>query len=421
MRQDEPLSTAPAIADGHMIAGGQQGTVYAYLPGTGVVAQPPAPAKQPATKAQSGGRSAEKPRARATSGRAAEQPTPPVTPPATPAVEKPIEPAPATGATAAAPAPANLPTVPGTPSVAAVLPPSGARPAGAGLAPAALAPVVASPAPTPVPTVPTPSVVATKPVAPQKPVAVEKPATPEPVPAAPPPAKTPPATPKPPADFPQPTQPPATLAPATPAAPPAPPTPAAGPLLTLLITPADGRIPTLLCNQNTIFVGGKVAATADVVRVRVNGLETPIRNGEYGTNVTLPGVGSYQIMVEAETRRGERNVHRRRVLVLSGRDARAAELMELGQRGGSFIATFTPGVRNTPLASLRKVVELRNDREQLVRSWSMTADVTEAVNWNGSDAAGKVLPAGRYTATYVLVDAAGAALASVTQPLELRD
>jgi hypothetical protein len=255
-----------------------------------------------------------------------------------------------------------------------------------------------------------------------------KPTAPEPrpVPAVPPPTP-PPATPplsrpaKPPADLPQPVQPPATLAPAAPVTPPSAATPATGLLLTLLITPADGRIPTLLCNQNTIFVGGKVAASADVVRIRVNGLETPIRNGEYGTNVTLPGLGSYQIMVEAETRKGERNVYRRQVIVLSGRDARAAELMELGQRGGSFIATFTPGVRNTPLASLRKVVELRNDREQLVRSWSMTADVTEAVTWNGSDAAGKVLPAGRYTATYVLVDAAGGALASVTQPIELRD
>jgi hypothetical protein len=296
------------------------------------------------------------------------------------------------------------------------------RPAAASLPPVAVAPEPAAALPTP----PTPI-----PAAPAKPVTVEQPvvAPPTSAPSVPTvpvkPVPPPQVTPAPaPADFPQPTQPAAPAAPETPAAPPAPvvtPATTTGPLLTLLITPADGRVPTLLSNQETIFVGGKVAPGSGVERVRVNGIETPIRNGEYGTYVSFPGIGDYQIMVEAENRAGERTTHRRHVIVLDGKDPLAKEKMQLGQRGGSFIATFVPGVRNTDLSKLRKVIELRNDHDQLVRTWSMLADVTEPVSWNGADAEGKVLAAGTYTVVYVLVDGSGAVVSSLSQPVELHD
>lgn len=413
MAQQEPLSTAPAIADGHMVIGGEKGTVYAFRPGTGVVMPRPTPPKPVASKAQG---PSDKPVAE---------------PAVAPAPAAPAAPVAAVAAASAESAPAGAAT---EPAQTVSLPPTGVRTTTAALPPVAPAAEPAAAPPTP--------------AAPQ-PAAVEKPASPPvaPTPApAPVPSVSPPGAPltaqrpdsppkatptQPPADFPQPTRPAAPPAPETQAAPvpapanapaaPLPPAAATGPLLTLLITPADGRVPTLLANQETIFVGGRVAPASGIERVRVNSIETPIRNGEYGTYVTFPGVGDYQLVVEAEDRTGQRTTHRRHVIVLDRRDPRAKQAMELGQRGGSFIATFVPGARNLDLAGLRKVIELRNDHDQLVRTWSMLADVTEPVAWNGADAQGKVLPAGSYTVVYLLVDSKGAIVSSLSQPVELHD
>lgn len=415
MAQKEPLSTAPAIADGHMVVGGEKGTVYAFLPGTGVVMPRPAPPKPVASKAQGQGE------ASPTELVVAPSPAPPAAPMAAA-----VPTAPALGA----------PVVVAEPTQTVALPPTGVRPESLALPPVAPAvePAVASGPATP--PVPQPAAIeqpAAQPVVPA-PAPKPTPAAPEPeTPATPEQPVSPPkaAPTQPPADFPQPTQPPAPEQPERPVTPvpgpvappttPQEPAPATGPLLTLLITPADGRMPTLLANQETIFVGGKVAPASGIERVRVNSIETPIRNGEYGTYVTFPGVGDYQLVVEAEDRAGKRTTHRRHVIVVAGRDPRASQVMELGQRGGSFIASFVPGVRNIDLSKLRKVIELRDDHDQLVRTWSMLADVTEPVSWNGADAEGKVLPAGSYTVVYVLVDATGAVISNLSQPLELHD
>lgn len=411
MVQEEPLSTAPAIADGHMVIGGEKGTVYAFLPGTGVVMPRTTPSKPVASKAQGQGE------APATESAAVPSPTAPAEPVATVAPAAPAPPAAEPAQTAALPptgvradSAALAPVAPVSEPAPATAPAPPAAPQPAAIEKPGPEPVTPSPAPQPVPAVSQPEV----------------PTTPE-QPAAPPKA----APTQPPADFPQPTQPavpqppeaPVTPVPNPVAPPAAPEAPAEtpGPLLTLLITPADGRVPTLLANQETIFVGGKVAPASGIERVRVNSIETPIRNGEYGTYVTFPGVGDYQLVVEAEDRAGQRTTHRRHVIVLDRRDPRAQQPMELGQRGGSFIATFVPGARNLDLTQLRKVIELRNDHDQLVRTWSMLADVTEPVAWNGADAQGKVLPAGRYTVVYLLVDSKGAVVSSLSQPVELHD
>lgn len=411
-REHEALMTCAAIADGHLLVGGDRGTVFAFVPGSGKIGdlgdladlpQPTVPAAPTVPSV----------------------PTVPVTPAA------PTPPVPAVPATPAAPATPSIPATP-PPTVPAV--------------PAVPTP----PAPTVAPTVTVPRPPAAVPQAPA--VAPAAPATAPAPPQTPsvPPSTAPTVAVKPPEDFPSPVAPPAhietpapalvqpttpvvtppTAAVAPPATPPsAPVTPPSTipvdpgsriPLLTLMLTPMDGRTPLLMSNQNYLFVGGRIAPGSGVVSVRVNGLDAPIKDGEYQTQISFPGVGEYLLLVEAVDRQGNATPHRRSIRVLQGMDAKAWDTLTLRPRGGSPILTITPGLRVLQAIKYRKTVEIRNAEGQLVHNWVAPGTETGEISWNGANANGAPVPPGKYEMTYILSGENGP-IAWIRQPVEIQE
>jgi hypothetical protein len=334
-------------------------------------------------------------------------------------------------ATALAPAPQVPVTVAPEPAPAA-LPPAATAP------PATPEPQPAAAPPRTIPATPAPVAVA-PPGAQTPPVTQSPPLTAPAAPAATTPAKGPAATVPVPADFPSPTAPaPDSKLPVTPVIPPttpptapppaavttppepAPPPASKIPLLTLLLTPADGRTPLLVSNQNYLFIGGKIAPGSDVVTVRVNGLDANIRNGEYQTQVNFPGPGEYLLLVEAIDRQGGRTSHRRTIRVLEGLDALAPEPLGLSMRGGSVILALAPGTRVASSANVKRTLEIRNAEGQLVHNWVLEGDQLSEITWNGANASGKPLPVGKYEIVYILSGQHGP-LAWIRQPLELKE
>ena len=328
-RENEPLTTCAAIADGHLLVGGDNGSVYAYRPGAG---GPPLPAMDTADLPK---------------------PIKPLEP------ERPVAPAttvsalPAAGPTISAPtAPVVKPpgaTLPTTPAPTVAVKPTApiSTPPGASAATPTVQPAPTKPAPPTVAPQDFPSAVVSQPAA---------------QPAAPPAAQPVPTV-KPSAPTAMP--PPSSEAPVV-----APPTeiPIASrsylgnrtPLLTLACTPADGRTPLLLSNQSYLFVGGKLAPGSNITAIRVNGLDAPIKDGEYSTQVSFPGPGDYLLLVEAIERSGERSTYRRTITVVSGIDAVSPNKLTLKQRGGSPIALLSAGTRGLQMARFRKTIEVRN-------------------------------------------------------------
>lgn len=413
-QEREPLATAAAIADNHLLVGGDVSGLYAFVPGAG---------RLPAMTV-------------------AGLPTPTTTPTAT--VTPPVETPPTTPPATTPDIPVTTPTVPSRPVVVTPAPPGSV----ASLPPPPSAPATTPAQPgTPVkpavpttpavppttgpdrPVAPTTPVTPTVPTAPTTPVAPTVPPTPT-VPDKP----TPPVAPTTPAqpgttDFPPPTTsvkpptPPTPTVPTTPAQPPTQPlAPPAGEttpaLMTLLVSPADGRTPVLLCNQNYLFVGGKIAATADIANIRVNGIEAAIKNGEYMMQVTFPGPGDYEVVVEATDRSGQRATHRREVTVTGGIHAVAPRPLSLRQRSGSPIVTFAPGLRGVGPAGYQKTIEIRNEKDQLVHNWTMPATMVDEIAWNGANANGKPIPPGTYQLIYLIAGPDGP-LASLRQTIEL--
>jgi outer membrane protein assembly factor BamB len=368
-RESEPLTTCAAIADGHLLVGGEKGTVFAYVPGAGGLPLPPAEAgdiPQPTVP--------EPPPAAA---------TPPVAvTPAPPAAAAPVSSAPPLSAPA---------TEPATTQPAAV-------PTSATAAPSALTPPAT-------PTATTPASGAT---------AIEGPR-----------------------DFPSPTAPageigtapPPAMTPTPPAAPVVTtPAPATGtppsvpqiPLLTLQIVPADGRTPVLLVNQNTLHVGGRVTAGSGIASVRVNGLEAPIKDGEYHTQLTFPGKGQYPLLIEAVDRSGKVTPYRRDVKVLEGLDALAPDKLIFRQRSGLTAVTMVPGVRAPEAGKYRRIVEIRNAQGQLVHNWVAPGDQPREFPWNGTNANGASAPPGDYEIIYILSAAQGP-VAWIRQRIEVQE
>ncbi|MEN6643601.1 MAG: PQQ-binding-like beta-propeller repeat protein [Armatimonadia bacterium] len=419
-REPEPLATCAAIADGHLVVGGESGTVYAYVPNAGGLPLPPMDA-------------ADIPR-----------PVVPIEP------DRPLPPV------AVAPQPSTPagPTIPTEPATPAVLPPTTSTPAPAAVAPSAApaavtvtppatpaatkpepTPVAAAPAARPTPSAPAPETVALKPpsappapsIAPPAPAATVTPTPAERVIPLDPPRDFPPAT-TPPSSGPKPAvivpTPPATVPPTATVPGTRPPTERSLqdrlPLLTLALVPADGRTPTLVSNQNYLFVGGKIAPGSSIVTVRVNGLEAAIKDGAYQTQVTFPGPGQYLLVVEAITREGERSAYRRTIQVVEGLDALSPEPLALKMRGGSPIVTISPGTRIVDVAKVQKTVEIRNAKGQLVHNWVVVGDQTPEISWNGANANGKALPAGKYEISYILSGPNGP-LAWIRQPVDLVD
>jgi hypothetical protein len=191
-------------------------------------------------------------------------------------------------------------------------------------------------------------------------------------------------------------------------------------LLTLACTPADGRTPLLLSNQSYLFVGGKIAPGSNITGIRVNGLDAPIKDGEYQTQVSFPGAGDYLLLVEAIERSGERSTYRRTITVVSGVDAVSPNKLTLRQRGGSPVVLLNPGTRGLQMARFTKTIEVRNTQGQLVHNWAMAADQNQDIAWNGSNADGKPVPAGDYELIYILSGDNGP-VAWLRQPIELQD
>lgn len=395
-RETEPLTTCAAIADGHLLVGGDNGSVYAYVPGAGGLPLPPLDA--------------------------ADLPTP----------VKAVEPTPALPPVAPTPPVATGPVIPVQPTTTAPLPPSAnAAPAPTvavasptGSVPPPIAPVTPPPATSPAPPVP----VKPTPAVSLPPVDLSLPKPPVATPA------TGTRTDAPPTDFPSAVVPqsgtlatpaPPVVKPVVPAVtPPTAPTVPVGtaktPLLTLLSTPADGRTPVLLTNQNYLYVGGKVAPGSDLVSVRVNGLEAPIKDGAYQTQVTFPGSGDYLLLVEAISRSGERSSYRRAITVVPGVDALSPNRLPLHLRGGSPIVMLSPGTRGVQTAKFTKTVEVRNAQGQLVTNWVTSGDDNSELAWNGANASGKMVEPGNYEIIYILSGEHGP-LSWLRQPIEVQE
>jgi outer membrane protein assembly factor BamB len=279
----------------------------------------------------------------------------------------------------------------------------------------------------------TPPVTPVTPVtpAPTTPVATTPPAAtttpPATTPATVAPAGTTPTKPPttPPTDFPNPTgTPPATTPPAT-TPPPATTTPpvvaAGGPLLTVLVTPGGLGNPRLLCNQNYIWVAGKIGEETAIKAVRVNGKDVPIKNGEYQTQVSFPGPGDYLVIVEAVDAAGHSSTHRREVSVLTGKDNLSRALSCKVGAAGETVVSFALGVRGVANpASYVKLLEIRDNTGQVLTKWAMPADVTDQIPWDGTSAQGKPLAAGRYELRYTLIGE-GKEVLSLSHVLELTE
>ncbi|MCE5239259.1 PQQ-binding-like beta-propeller repeat protein [bacterium] len=409
-RESEPLMTCAAIADGHLLVGGDNGTVFAYVPGSGGLPLPPSEVSalpQPVVPVEPVG----------PLPTPVVQPTTPVTP--GPTVPTPTASAPVPPSTnVPAPTPSTVPTtsaptatVPRQTDVTATPPPT-TGPSPTTSAPATLEAPKTPPATAP----PTNATVAIKlptnfpsPVTPpatniETPTPnVVKPTTPS---VAPPSVPVPPV--KPPTPTPTPTLPSVT------------PTATRVPLLTLMLTPADGRTPVLLTNQSYLFVGGKVAPGSGIVGVRVNGLDATIKNGEYQTQVNFPGKGEYLLLVEAVDRDGGVTGYRRTIKVLEGMDATAPDTLSVRQRGGSAVLAMSAGLRVLQAAKYRKTVEVRNDQGQLVHNWTAAGDETGEISWNGANANGTALAPGNYEIIYILA-AENGPIAWIRQKIEVQE
>ena len=403
-RESEPLTTCAAIADGHLLVGGDNGSVYAYVPSAGGLPLPPLDAADLPTPVKPV---------------EAARPQPPAQPaqPARPAAPAPTAPAIPVQPTTTVPLP---PTENVTPAAARPVPPPQAAPTAA--------------VPVPAPAAAAPQAVAMKPAAPatQPPSAFATPKAPATTPAGGGRTDTPPA------DFPSAVVPqssaltapePAVIKPSVPATkPPTAPTAAAPanpagskiPLLTLLSTPADGRTPVLLSNQAYLYVGGKVAPDSDIVSIRVNGLDTPIKDGMYQTQVTFPGTGDYLLLVETISRSGERSTYRRAITIAGGVDGQSPNRLALRLRGGSPIVMLSAATRGLQTARFKKTVEIRNADGQLVQNWVLAGDDNTEIAWNGANASGRPVAPGDYEVTYVLAGDNGP-LAWLRQPLEVQE
>ncbi|MGE5531869.1 MAG: PQQ-binding-like beta-propeller repeat protein, partial [Bacteroidota bacterium] len=353
-RENEPLTTCAAIADGHLLVGGDNGSVYAYRPGAG---GPPLPAMDIADLPKPiKPLEPERPVAPATTASALPAAGPTISAPTAPVVKPP-------GATMAPPTAATVAVKPTGPI--STPPSASAAPSAPTVQPATTKPAPTAPLPPAQPAVAPqdfPSAVIS-----QSAVQPAPPAAAQPVPTVKPSAPT--AMPPPSSDTP-------VVAPPT-DTPIKPPAPTAGnrtPLLTLGCTPADGRTPLLLSNQSYLFVGGKIAPGSNITGIRVNGLDAPIKDGEYSTQVSFPGPGDYLLLVEAIERSGERSTYRRTITVVSGIDAVSPNKLTLKHRGGSPIALLNAGTRGLQMARFRKTIEVRNAEGQLVHNWVMSAD-----------------------------------------------
>ena len=152
--------------------------------------------------------------------------------------------------------------------------------------------------------------------------------------------------------------------------------------------------------------------------IKVNGAEVPIHNGEYQTMVTFPDPGEYEILVEAVDRQGQTAAHRRQVLVLGGEEGLVAHPLRLRLRQGSPIVSFVPGARGLQPGEYQKIVEVRQLQGEVLQRWTMPANLTDEISWNGADATGQLLPAGRYEVAY-LISGPGGAVAQMRQPINL--
>lgn len=226
------------------------------------------------------------------------------------------------------------------------------------------------------------------------------------------------------ADFPRVVTPPAAAQTPTPVKPsqsvtPLAQTPPHYPLLTLLLTPSDGSTPLFLSNLGSLQIGGKVAASAGIVSLKVNGKDTPIRNGEYSATVEFPGPGEYLLLVEAYDKDGHGTNYRRIVRVLEGTAAQGTQPLKLSLRGGLPIVLITPGLGPSQTEALTKTLEIRTPDGKVLKSWKAPAADALEVAWNGADANGKTLPTGAYEVRYILSNEKGP-VASICQPLVLQ-
>lgn len=190
------------------------------------------------------------------------------------------------------------------------------------------------------------------------------------------------------------------------------------PLLTLLLAPAGEQMPLVLTNQNYLFVGGKIAPDSGIVAVRVNGQEVPIKDGAYQTQISFPGPGEYILSVEAIDSAGQITAQRRLIRIQSDPQKPTGDILQLRRQDNKLGVTIVPGLRAPQAEQYRKIVEIRNARGQLVQDWAAEGNAALEISWKGVNANGSPLPAGEYEILYIVSGPQGP-VAMLRQRLQL--
>ncbi len=190
------------------------------------------------------------------------------------------------------------------------------------------------------------------------------------------------------------------------------------PLLTLLLAPPEGQLPIVLTNQNYLFVGGKIAPGSGIVAVRVNGQETPIKDGAYQTQISFPGPGEYILCVEAIDSAGQITAQRRLIRIQSDPQKQTGDILPLRRQDKGLVLTIVPGLRTPQADQYRKIVEIRNARGQLVQDWEAAGNAALEISWKGVNANGAPVPAGEYEIIYIVSGPQGP-VAKLRQRLQL--
>ena len=363
----EPLATSPAIAGGHLVVGGDRNGVYAFRQAAGSI--PAAPAS---LQDEAGIQAPQEVTVAAT----------PIAVEQAPAVKAPV-------ATTPAGAVAGDETI--TTAQPAQLPPS------AGAATQTPAAGTAVPIDFPKPTT-TPEA-----TLPQVEAAAEAPAD-APAPALPEAAAA--------------QTEPAPAAPAAPETAPAPTSTSPPVLATLQITPADGQVPVLLCNDTHIYVGGVVRAESQIAKLTLNEREVDISSGQYLERVDFSGPGEHELVVKATGHDGNEQSHVRRVVALTEGRQSAARPVTIRLRDGSPIFSMVPGLRGERADQMQNTLEIRDASGALVREWVLPPGRVEVVNWNGTLENGEMLPPGDYTIIHTVYDGQEP-ISRMAQPLRL--
>ena len=189
--------------------------------------------------------------------------------------------------------------------------------------------------------------------------------------------------------------------------------------LTVLTTPVHGDEPLLVTNRDWAYIRGTVRDTDVIVGIEVNGQPVAIEDNSFLHRELFDGPGSYLVRVRALSTDGAVSERMRRVQVIDPTDARVPQTVRISgvPEAGTSLMSITMGTSGS-ISAQRLVAEIQRADGAVLQRWSESGSGPFTVTWDGTALSGDAVAAGEYLGVFALM-VGDEMVACIRQPLLL--